>query len=332
MREIKMLQEIKEQPEALLRVWQNRLQIQLLSKKLSNKKFVFFTAFGSSYHAGLYGQFLFSHCLGIPSMAFTPSFFLEKNQKLSYQRKLVVAISQSGEVKEVVEAAALLKKKGAFILAMTNNTNSKLARISDELLPLLAGPEKSVPATKTFTTTLFTLQLLTALWGAKSLLASLAKIPDISLYILQEEKKMEALAKQLAKPVRALILAPEPLRAIAQEGALKLKECTYMMAEAFEWHEFFHGPIALMEKETPALFLRDIKDPKTSTHLVKRLKEASRFTYDISTPTILQIRNPILAPIGYAILLQMLALHTALEKKINPDRPRRLHKVLRTSI
>lgn len=329
-----MLDEIREQPAILERAWNRRNEIAALAKEVSGARLVVLTAFGSSFHAALHGQALFMRLLGIPAITATPSFFLEHGKRLDLRNSLVIAISQSGKVEEVIAALRALKREGGKTIGITNDPDSRLAASCHFLLPLEAGKERSVPATKTFTATLYAIQILTACLAQKNkpLLRALAQVPETAGAVLGREREMEKLARALRDRSRCLLLAPEALRPVAQEGGLKLKECAYVMADHFEWREFFHGPVALMERETPAILLRHPGDPEMSAQVESRVKKAGRFVYPVSVGESLPARDESLLPVGYAILFQLLAFHLALEKKINPDTPRRLHKVVRTSV
>lgn len=328
----RMFREIYEQPEILEKIWNQRQSVASLAKKISGAASIVFTAFGSSYNAALYGQVLFYHYLGIPSLVATPGFFLRPERKLKIRHGLLVAISQSGKVREVIEAVSFLKKTGMRTLAVTNDRHSPLAHTCDEVLPLEAGPEKSVPATKTFTATIFHLQLLAGYWGARNLLRELGRTAEICTEVLRETEEIKELSKRLAKCSRGFILSPESLKPIACEGGLKLNECAYLMTESFDWREFFHGPIASAQRETTAIFLADPGDRKATSRVAGVLKTSDVRAYLLQLPERLQVAGANLAAIPYSVLLQVLALYLALLKGENPDHPRLLHKITQTPL
>ncbi len=327
-----MFREILEQPENLERLWIGRNDFVRLAKKVSKSSMIYFTAFGSSYNAALYAQYLLYHFLGLPSVVATPTFFLNPRKKLREKAGLAIAISQSGKVHEVILAIQALRKAGLQTLAITNNANSDLAKNCHDVLPLQAGPEKSVPATKTFTATLFSLQLLVAHWGAKSMLRGLSQTPSLCQKILEGTHEMKLVASRLGTATRGFVLAPEALRPIALEGSLKLNECAYLMAEPFEWKEFFHGPVALAERETPALLLRQPDDLKSSFQVEKLLKKIGVRSLPIGLERFKEIKDSNMAAIPFTLLFQLIAHHLALLRGRNPDHPRHLQKVTQTPI
>lgn len=329
---VRMYHEVFEQPGIFAKIWAGRESMAHLANKLSKASWVVFTAFGSSYNAALYGQLLFYRYLGIPSFAATPGFFISSRRKLKISNGLVIAISQSGEVQEVIEAVKHLKKTGLRTLAITNTQASPLARQCDEVLLLRAGPEKSVPATKTFTATLFTLQLLAAYWNAPGLLKKLGRTEELSRNVLKEEEKMFSLAEKLVMKSRGFVLSSEALKPVAAEGSLKLNECSYFMAEPFEWREFFHGPIALAEEETPALLLEEPGTEKTVADLSHLLRRRGVHSHIIRLPLAARVKTAELGVIPFSVSFQLLALGLGLLKGRNPDRPRSLHKVTQTPL
>lgn len=329
---IRMFQEIREQPEILENIWTHRSGIGSIIPSFSNISLVLFIAFGSSYNAALFGQLLFYHYLGIPALVATPGFFMMPKSRARLKNALVIAISQSGEVEDVIQGVEHLKRIGGRTLAVTNNPDSRLARLCQEVLPLYAGPEKSVPATKTFTATLFTLQLLGAFWGAKGLLKSLPKVPDYSEDMLRESHRMETLSKKIFSASRGFILSSESLKPVSSEGSLKFNECAQIMLEPFEWREFFHGPISLADKETPILLLRGTKRFGLFADLERTVKKTRAPVYPVKLPVSFQSEDVGLSAIPYTIALQLLSFYAACRKGINPDRPRFLHKVTQAPV
>jgi len=327
-----MFQEISEQPEILEKIWGSRHQLKSLAAKIPARSndLIVFTAFGSSYNAALYGQLLLYRYLGVLSLVKPPGFFLNGDKKMKAAPSFVIAISQSGEVNDVIEAVVSLKRKGARTLGITNNPNSSLAKRCHDVIDLSAGKEKSVPATKTFTSTLFHLQLLIALRTGKKLLSSLGRVPDLSRQALAELESMKRLSHDLETRSRGFVLASESLRPIAVEGSLKLNECAYFMAEPFGWKEFFHGPIAMAGVDTPAIILEDPMSKTPSQKLVKMLKKINVPAFPLRL-THKKIDDPELAAVPFTILLQLLALALAHAKGRNPDHPRYLHKITQAS-
>lgn len=209
---------------------------------------------GSSAHAASFGKGLIERHLGIPVADAAPSVVSVYRRGLRVDGQVFIAISQSGRSDDLVESAVSAKGCGALTIAIVNDTGSPLASASDVVLPLAAGEESSVAATKTFIASVAALLRLVACWsGDTAMMASLETLPHrlSSAAQLDWSNALDALsqAKSLA------ILGRGPTLAIAEEASLKLKEVCHIHAEGYSGSEFQHGPIALVSQDYPVLIL-----------------------------------------------------------------------------
>jgi glucosamine--fructose-6-phosphate aminotransferase (isomerizing) len=207
---------------------------------------------GSSAHAATFGKHLIERHLGIPVSAVAPNIATVYRQRLHLKGQMFLAISQAGRSDDIIESLALAREAGALTAALVNDTESPLAKASDVVLPMLAGPEVSVAATKTFVASLAALLRLAAVWtddgairqGLDRLPARLASAADLDW--------SAALPALVAAP-QLMSIGRGPTLAVAREAALKLKETCRIHAEAFSGAEFQHGPIALVGRDYPVI-------------------------------------------------------------------------------
>lgn len=351
-----MLKEIHEQPTAFKRTLEGRLgekdvlieafglQAQQL---LSEAEGLCIIACGTSYHAGLIARYWIEEHLNIPVTVEVASEYRYR-QIVVPKNTLFVAISQSGETADTL--AALQKAKSLDYLgyvAVCNVTNSSLVRESDLLVSTNAGPEIGVASTKAFTTQLVAFLLLTfAMMQAKGIentetdaVALFADLDDLCKQVLSLESMIELISLKFAGRYHALFLGRGVHYPVAMEGALKLKEISYIHAEAYPSGELKHGPLALVDKYMPVIAVAP------SNQLLEKLKsnleevkarggllyvfanKESGFVSDETTEVIPMPYVPeLLEPIVYSIPLQLLAYHIALVKGTDVDQPRNLAK------
>jgi len=251
----RMAQEIGEAPEAVA------AQARVLDPPLAelgarlariDPRVIVTCARGSSAHAATFGKHLFERYLGIPVAAAAPNIATVYGRQLRLKDQLFLAISQSGMSDDIVEAARAAKLSGALTVCIVNAVASPLAATCDVVLPMGAGPELSVAATKTFITSLAALLRLAARWSKDAAMeAAVARLPER----LAAAGQLEWIAPlDLLAGVASLIaIGRGPTLAIAREAALKLKENCNLHAEAFSGAEFVHGPVALVERGYPIL-------------------------------------------------------------------------------
>ena len=207
---------------------------------------------GSSAHAATFAKHLIERHLGVPVAAAAPSVATVYGQRLRLDGQLHLAISQSGRSDDLIETTAAAKAAGAVTVALVNADDSPLAAASDIVLPMGAGPELSVAATKTYIASLAALVRLTALWtGNAQIGAALERLPER----LRRAADLDwrAVLPQLEAATSLVTIGRGPTLAIAREAALKLKETCNLHAEAFSGAEFLHGPVALVDERYPML-------------------------------------------------------------------------------
>jgi len=324
------LKEIHEQPVTLAKaLTQNQRDLDAFLDQVKSARRVYITGAGTSFHAGLVAKHHFLRSLKIPTEAVLASEFSEHLHMLD-DRDVIVAISQSGETADVLEAVKIGRERGARILALVNTFASSLARISDLTLYLNCGPEIGVAATKSFTSQLSIILRLVAgdRIRADQLSSSASKV-------LKSEDTVIEIAKRYAQRQDFYLIGRGVHYPIALEGALKLKELAYVHAEGMAAGELKHGTLALVSNGTPAVVLNPTDDTYTATlnnalemkaRGAKIIGISDRFNeaYDEYIP--IENGDPILYPILEVIPLQLLAYYCSLERKSNPDYPRNLAK------
>ncbi|MHA1264665.1 MAG: glutamine--fructose-6-phosphate transaminase (isomerizing) [Candidatus Helarchaeota archaeon] len=345
-----MLKEIHEQPKAIrntLRISPN--EIDQLAESLNEAKQIVLTAAGTSYHACLYGRYLFTNLNRInPHYSIASEFAENFGQTLS-QDTVILTISQSGETSDTLNAIHYAKEYNAKILAITNVVGSSITRIADKSLYTLAGPEIGVAATKTFLVQIVALALINlALARIRGSLDSteinelqnqLAKIPHhIEQIIEKQEDYIKITADKLAHKSNFLFLGRGIHTTTAMEGALKLKEISYTHSEAYPAGESKHGPIALIEPDFPVVFiapadntldriLGNIMEMKARGACIlsvtdsEKIQQISDYTFRIP-----QFIPSIFLPMPSIIPLQLFSYYTAIRRKLDPDKPRNLAK------
>lgn len=342
-----MLDEIREQPEALARTLAAELRhIEKFRAFIGRRKprLVVFVARGTSDNAAQFGRYLIEIATGIPVSLAAPSVHTIYGARLNLKETLVVALSQSGESTDTNEVLEQARKAGAVAVGITNQPRSALARIAEHVFLVRAGREKSVAATKTYTGQLMILYLLAYALGAKIRMADLEAIPDFAAGALTLEAEVSAMAERYRFMHHAIVAGRGLNYANAFEFALKLMETCYIVAERFSSADFLHGPIAMVEPNFPIFLftpsgptwpsmqemLMRSRDMKAETVVItdrRNLAAANLASRVISIPA----RIPELySPIPYIVPAQLFAAALALEKNLNPDRPRALSKITRT--
>jgi glucosamine--fructose-6-phosphate aminotransferase (isomerizing) len=347
-----MLKEIHEQPLRL----KNTLRLQdkyleLMTTFLDRAGEVFLVACGTSYHACLAASYLFSKLSFLATHPVIASEFVEQHGKSVNIDSLLLVVSQSGETADTLDAVESARLRAATILGLTNVVGSTLTRIARVYIIQQSGPEIGVAATKTFTSQLSVLSQLAIRLAKKrgkvshieieELEENLERIPDIVEEIISsKEEKVKQLAKKYSDRHCFFFLGKGMSSAVALEGKLKLMEISYIPSLAYPAGESKHGPISLIEKGFPVIFLC----PKDSTHksiignimemkargasiiavIEKGDEEIKKLADDyIEITTSLP---EVLSPIPFVIPLQLLAYYIALERGCDPDKPRNLAK------
>ena len=353
-----MLKEIYEQPDAIIDTFRGRLhrdqQHVLLSgleehkEVFQNTKRIIIIACGTSWHAGLVGEYLFEDAARIPVEVEYASEFRYRNPVIT-KEDVVIAISQSGETADTLAAIKLAKESGAFVFGICNVVGSSIARAADTGAYTHAGPEIGVASTKAFTTQITLLMLiglrLGQLRGTLSaeefnrVAEELETLPKAVQTVLKSEKEIEQIAKNYKDAANFLYLGRGYNFPVALEGALKLKEISYIHAEGYPAAEMKHGPIALIDKNMPVVVIatnkghyekvvsniqeiksRDGKIIAVVTNGDKSVKALADHVIEI--PEVTESLTPILA----SVPLQLLAYHIAVMRGCNVDQPRNLAK------
>ncbi|MGB9751109.1 MAG: glutamine--fructose-6-phosphate aminotransferase [Roseiflexus castenholzii] len=341
-----LFQEISEQPEALRRLIDAESRhIISLARTLNARghQYVVIAARGSSDNAARYAQYLMGATLGLPVALATPSLHTRYGAHLRFDGALVIGISQSGASPDICAVIDDARRAGAPTVAITNNPESPLAKAAEFTIPLHAGVERSIAATKTYTTQLAALALLTlSMANDYAGLATLATIPDAMEAALTLDSWMHGIAGDMAGATAAVTIGRGYHYATAWEIALKLKELTYIAAEPYSAADFQHGPIALVREDFPVILIATrgaVTDDLTT--LTIRLRDLGAHLTAISdVPAILETANrpaplPIsveerFAPITTIIAGQLLVFHLARARGLDPDNPRGLRKVTET--
>ncbi|HUS64556.1 MAG TPA: glutamine--fructose-6-phosphate transaminase (isomerizing) [Kofleriaceae bacterium] len=350
-----MLKEIHEQPRAISDTLTGRVDLERdtvsldgLSLDAASIKRVVFTSCGTSYHASLVGKFLIESLARIPTEVDLASEFRYRDPLVG-PGDLVVAISQSGETADTMGAVKEAKDKGAQVLAISNVLDSSIPRLADHAFYTHAGPEIGVASTKAFTTQLVSLVMLAIHLGrhngklaperARELLAELVKLPQKMTDVVDSAAQIQAIARRYGGARGFLFLGRGNQYPIALEGALKLKEISYIHAEGYAAGEMKHGPIALIDSELPVVVLvpRGPGYDKVISNLTEvRAREgkiiaiATRGDRDIGgcsdEVVLIPDTAPELAPILSCVPLQLLAYYVADYKGTDIDQPRNLAK------
>ena len=327
------LKEISEQPETIIRAGDDT-QIGNMVQHISKSENLYITGSGTSYNAARISRYLMSKYakLKIESiisseLPFSPD-SIEKNSTL-------IAISQSGESSDVLEAVKIAKESGAKILSIVNHLNSSLSQESDVVISLNCGPEIGVAATKSFTSQLAILYKITNNLCNTCMNLDWKKVSDSISKILSDNSKIRELAKELKDVSDIYVLGRGIHFPIAKEAALKLKELTYIHAEGIPAGELKHGPLALMDSNVYVLIINPddstYNDTLNSANEIKARgakiigisdKKSDVYDYWIEIPSI----DEALYSMIEIIPIQLLAYYAAIEKDTDPDYPRNLAK------
>jgi glucosamine--fructose-6-phosphate aminotransferase (isomerizing) len=336
----RMALETQEAPEVVARQLQaNAPLCRDLARRLRDRPpaAVLTSARGSSGHAVTYGRYLIETRIGLPAADIPPSIASVYRARLRIQGMLHITVSQSGRSPDLVASARQAKADGALVVALVNDTASPLATLADLCLPLLAGPERSVAATKSFIASLAALAQLVAIWsGDRALEAALERLPEglAAARDLDWSPALPALgeAQDVLAVGRGLGLG------IAEEAALKLKETAALHAEAFSTAELRHGPMAILRPGLPVLVFSQEDETRPGVlELIQDLRaNAARvFTAEAgaAAPDRLPVPagiHPALAPLLMIQSFYGLAEQVARARGHDPDRPRLLKKVTET--
>jgi len=329
------LKEIFEQPSTILRAGNGDLQnAASVAKRIGESQNIYFTGSGTSYHSAMIGCYLLSKFAQIrvepiisSEVGFIPH-FLNKGSVL-------VAISQSGESADILNAASVAKRNGAEVVSIVNSMTSSLARESAVATSLNCGPEIGVAATKSFTSQLAVLYKLTDMICGGAIEPDFMQLSQAISKILSGSSRIRQIAEEFRYVSDIYVLGRGIHFPIALEGSLKIKELTYIHAEGLAGGELKHGPLALMHEGVAVIMINPddstYRDTLAGAHEIKArggkiigISNKLNEIYDrwIQIPSI----NEMLFPIVECVPLQLLAYYTAVERNANPDYPRNLAK------
>jgi len=352
-----MLKEIMEQPDSIQNSMRGRLifdegtaklgGLENVLNQLVKSKRIIISACGTSWHSGLVGEYMLEQFTRIPTEVEYASEFRYRNPIIN-KDDAILFISQSGETADTLAAMREAKIRGALSLGICNVVGSSIARESIAGVYTHAGPEIGVASTKAFTSQLVVMALITLLIARKKdmslvdgqkIVEEMEKLPDKVRQILKLNDQIEEIANEFKESGNFLYLGRGYNFPVALEGALKLKEISYIHAEGYPAAEMKHGPIALIDKDMPAVFIA----PKDSTYdkIISNIEEVKARSgciiaiasendneidklvdYSIKIPDTIRMLMPILT----VIPLQLLAYHIAVKKGLNVDQPRNLAK------
>ncbi len=352
-----MLKEIYEQPESLKNTLRGHLLeeegtarlkgLNLADEELNQVDRIVITACGTSWHSGLIGEYMLEEMARIPVEVEYASEFRYRNPVVD-RRTLVIAISQSGETADTLAAIREAKRRGARTVGLVNVVGSTIAREVDGGLYLRAGPEVGVASTKAFSSQVGALAMLAlriarlrhlSVLQGRQFIEALNQLPDQIAQILARAGEVEKLAERFANAQNALYLGRGVNFPVALEGALKLKEISYVHAEGYPAAEMKHGPIALIDENMPVVFIA----PKDAVHskIVSNIEEVKArggrvialiTEGDAEITRLADATFPIpetldlLSPILTSVPLQLFAYHVAVRRGCNVDQPRNLAK------
>jgi glucosamine--fructose-6-phosphate aminotransferase (isomerizing) len=353
-----LLKEIHEQPQALIDTLRGRTrmesaevalaELETIEPRLETIERVTLAACGTAWHASLIGKFFLNHLARLPTEVDYASELRYRGAVLG-ERDLLIAVSQSGETADTLGAVEEAKRAGAATLAVCNVVDSSIARRADAVLYTHAGPEISVASTKAFTTQLAALFLLAVRFAkrlgrldaerARALLTQLRNIPQLTERALSVEEPVARLARKYAQARDFLYLGRGVNYPVALEGALKLKELSYIHAEGYPAGEMKHGPIALITEAMPVVVIVPHDDvyPKTLSNMkevesrggkiIAVTDHASGDLEKIAADLlVVPATHRLLSPFLLAVPLQLLAYYVAVERGSDVDQPRNLAK------
>ncbi len=353
-----MLKEIHEQPRAIRDTLTGRIlpgntgvnleELQVSADYLEGIKRIFIVAAGTAYHAGMIGKYLMERLVRIPVEVDIASEFRYRNPIIDEQT-LVIVVSQSGETADTLAALREAKKRGSKVLAVTNVVGSSVAREADHVIYTWAGPEIAVASTKAYTTQIVAITLLTIHFAkirgtvsaeqVQDLLLNLRRLPQLAQEILDQADIIKEWSEHIQHRSSAFFIGRSLDYAVALEGSLKLKEISYIHAEAYASGELKHGTLALITEETPVIALvtqPDLMEKSISNIQEVRARDAEVLAIGVEglgnlsahseRSFLLPKLNPELMPVLTVLPLQLLSYYTAVARGTDVDKPRNLAK------
>ncbi|EGT3749210.1 TPA: glutamine--fructose-6-phosphate transaminase (isomerizing) [Clostridioides difficile] len=352
-----MSKEIHEQPTGVRETLERRLDdngniildsINISKEDLEKINKVYIVACGTAYNAGLLGKYAIEKFVNIPVITDIASEFRYSDPFVD-ENSLVILVSQSGETADTLAVLRDSKAKGARILSITNVVGSSIARESDDVFYTWAGPEVAVASTKAYTTQITSLYMIALDFAIKkgtitrefydSMISKMKEIPSKIQEILDNEEYIKEVAKTVVSSEHAFYLGRGIDYSLAMEGSLKLKEISYIHAEAFAAGELKHGTIALIEKGTPVIaiatqeklfekMVSNMEEVRARGAYVVAIAQSHNKDVEKAADKIIYIQNSddILSPILAVVPMQLLAYHVSVLRGCDVDKPRNLAK------
>lgn len=339
--------EIFEQPQRLASLLDHQRQtVTDIAKAIRSRdvQYAFLAARGTSDNAGRYANYLWGAHNRIPMALAAPSLFTYYQSPPRLRDALVVGVSQSGQSPDIVSVLEDGRRQGCLTLAITNVADSPLAKTADFILDIQAGPERAVAATKTYTTELMAIAMLSAaLAESDERWRQLASVPEWTRYVLNLDEEIAQMTQRYRYMSQCVVLGRGFNYATAYEWALKLKELTYVIAEPYSSADFQHGPIAMVEGGFPVLAVAprgkvhgSMKDMLTR---LRRDKDAELVVISDDSDTLALAQSPIqlppqipewLTPLVGIVPAQLFACHLTAVKGYDTEKPRNITKVTET--
>lgn len=342
-----LFSEISEQPERIENLLASqRKSVERIAGEIRKRdiRYVFLAARGTSDNAGRYANYLLGAMNGLPLALATPSLFTFYRQPPNLKDALVIGISQSGKSPDIVSVLEEGRRRGCLTLSITNEPRSPLARTSDFVLDIQAGHERAVAATKTYTTQLMSIAMLSAaLSGTKGSWDELHDVPRWMKSVLEQNAFVESAAQRYRYIDQTVVLGRGYNYSTAFEWALKLKELTYIIAEPYSSADFAHGPIAMMESGYPVFAVAPRgKVFNSMLEMLKRLRsdisaELVVISNDRRALKLAQVPLSVpadvpewLSPLICILPAQLFAYHLTRAKGYDTEAPRSIRKVTET--
>ena len=339
--------EIHEQPSILRRSYkQNFEHVRQIATSVSREsvQYAFIAARGTSDNAARYAKYLWGATNKLPVTLATPSLFSIYEQPPRLDGAFVIGISQSGQSPDIVNVLVEGKRQGRPTLAITNDADSPLAQTADFVIDIQAGVETAVAATKTYTTSLLAIAMLSVAWQMDDKrVAALKKLPDWVSEILAQDEQVASLAPRYRYMSQCVVLGRGYNYATAFEWSLKLKELTYVVAEPYSSADFQHGPIAIVEHGFPVMAvvprggvfddMEELLQKLTQDHQAELLLISNDDQLLANATSAIRLPHDLpewLSPLVCIVPGQLFSYYLTTVKGFNTEAPRGLNKVTRT--
>jgi glucosamine--fructose-6-phosphate aminotransferase (isomerizing) len=337
-----MAAEIAEQPVALGRLLDTNDQVRTIAREIAQRepRFVLLAARGTSDHAALYAKYLIEVLLGLPAGLASPSTMTAYGSRPRLQDVLLIAVSQSGGSPDLLETVKVAKECGADTLAVTNNGESEMASAANWHVDVMAGPEKAVAATKTYSSELLALWLVINGWRDRDIAPALS-LPEVGRSLVERRAEVAEIATRYRFTDRFVTAGRGYSYPTAREAALKMMETSYVAAHAFSGADLLHGPMAMIDSDHPVVtvvpsgvgaeamrpVLERLQERRADVAVFGGQESIALGTVGFELPG---GQSEELAPISDIIPMQQLAMEMAVARGIDPDHPRGLSKVTET--